>query len=1570
MTATPLPLSSSALSQGSTSSTHHLELPYPEVPGQPFRCPVCSVCYKMYTSFTRHLLQQHEGLVTLSFMCTHCTYTSSSKRSVSVHHSKTHHSERAANQPGPSTSGLSASAASESSIHQCSYCSEVLPSRRSLGQHIRNQHAAEASRDRAEAAANTTSRLWTPAEHALFLDALERLGPSSNPDIARAVGTKSTKQVANHKRIFLRNNPNWMSHHPPPAASRLPAVDEDDEMEDPPSPESAMDPDDPPSPSSPPDDPPNPPSPPADEAATGSSALDDVPPSQQDLFSSTPPRGPDVGTPHQNESAPSSRSPSPPRLPRDEVELSTQQRAALARADALLESLSRHPALQAAETDPADPDSTGVGVSSPLANVLSPPPPSPGPTHVLSPLPPSPTVLPPNSIFVATPPALSSLSTSDSAGHSPQPPADSENSPPPPPPEPAAAAPSSSPSTTGQATAPSVHPNDADPPPPDNPEEREEKLRELRERRMTEFTSTAGHLCGRMLTDEEWAQFVMHVDTLVADLSHIVPHQPPTNPTTHWRRRQRRNNNPTANQRRRLQRRGQTSSQPSGPSRPRPPTSRDALSQPAPAQHGAVSGSQPAPVVPPAQPSSSHPPTDDPPQLSSQDGSADPHPPSPPAQSSSQRDSQASTSNTQDTSSSNSRSNQRRRWANEARKFQRWYRANKKRCMRTILGEKPASCEIPAATLQDHFTKPAVSLGESLPSWLDSSSPPPTPNTSDELTHLVCEAEVEAQLKRLPWQSAPGPDRVEYKLWKSTPASVPLLTSLFNTCLLNSRFPDSWKRSNTILIPKRGDASLPGNWRPISLQPTVYKIFAAVMAKRLAAWAVLEKKISPSQKGFLPVEGCFEHSFLMESLMCDAKRRRKDVRILWLDLRNAFGSVSHDLLWFMMNRLQVPTPFIDLCKSIYAGSSQRVRCDEGFTDDIPVNVGIKQGCPLSPLLFNLALEALLPALDRATSGYSMENGSRLKQLTYADDLCAVATSKDEISAILSIVEEFCAWSGLSLNVGKCGCLSLINSSSRGRYVEPFSPEFSGQPIPALKWEDTYRYLGVEVGRPRSGSADSLRSDILGTVDKILASYLTDWQKMDAINTFALSKATYLLSTSILNRTWAAKLDSDVRKRVKKALRLPTRTICAFFHLPTTLGGLGLHSLQDNLEVASVSRTIKVLSSKDKLVSDISWDQLKATIVKRTGHAPTTSEDVITFLNSPPPRNEASRGDVRSLWSMVRKSLQYLQLELSYEDDIFSLTHHETTVSTLRWPPVSNLMRRIKEEKTLRKVLDSSDQGRSYHLISLHPSSSHWIPTGNYISFAEYKFALRARLNLLPVGTVAKRMKRVTDATCKRCHAQPESLGHVLNACTPNCGLMRERHNAILQRLVKAIHKEGKNLYVEQAISPDSLRPDILLHNPTTGEAVVADVSVPYESGPEAFNKARAEKVQKYEGLRVWMLGQDQYTSVSVYAFLVGSLGSWDPQNSTCLRALGISQAYTRLFSKLCGTEAIKGSHAIWRARSSPSSRPTSTSAATAAASTTAAAASTAATTTTAGSTTAVSTAATSIVTPSATTTTG
>ena len=117
---------------------------------------------------------------------------------------------------------------------------------------------------------------------------------------------------------------------------------------------------------------------------------------------------------------------------------------------------------------------------------------------------------------------------------------------------------------------------------------------------------------------------------------------------------------------------------------------------------------------------------------------------------------------------------------------------------------------------------------------------------------------------------------------------------------------------------------------------------------------------------------------------------------------------------------------------------------------------------------------------------------------------------------------------------------------------------------------------------------------------------------------------------------------------------------------------------------------------------------------------------------PPPKGEVNRGDVRSVWSLVRRTIRHLGVELGYVDDHLTVEFDSVCSRTPYWHPVAAMLKKAKEARRLQQVLASSDEGRSFHCISLHPSSSHWIPTGRYVSFAEYKFALRARLNMLPV----------------------------------------------------------------------------------------------------------------------------------------------------------------------------------------------------------------------------------------------
>ena len=426
----------------------------------------------------------------------------------------------------------------------------------------------------------------------------------------------------------------------------------------------------------------------------------------------------------------------------------------------------------------------------------------------------------------------------------------------------------------------------------------------------------------------------------------------------------------------------------------------------------------------------------------------------------------------------------------------------------------------------------------------------------------------------------------------------------------------------------------------------------------------------------------------------------------------------------MMKRLGVPSDFSNLCQDIYSDSSQQVRSKEGYTADIPIKRGIKQGCPLSPLLFNLVLEGILPTLEGMDGGYTFENGSTVRILAYVDDLCLLGHTKEAIQTMLDKLYEFCLQARLTFNPSKCGALSMINSPSR-KYVEPFHPNLGQDPIPALKWEDRYKYLGIQTGRERLRSMDELETSIVSDAEKILNSALTDWQKIDAINTFVLTKASYFLCTYVLNRTWATKIDAKIRRLVKKATKLPKRTISAFFHASRDHAGLGLVSLVDSMDTAQVTRVLRCLSSPDQLVQNVAWSQLSSVTRIRLKKKELETTDYENLLNNPPLPQEATVRDVRSLWTTVRKSLKRLSCSIHFQGSDVHLEHQGDSAKADQRKAVTNLLKKARNQLWLGQLLKSKDQGRAFHQVHMSPASNHWIQSGAFTSFAEYRFAVKA-----------------------------------------------------------------------------------------------------------------------------------------------------------------------------------------------------------------------------------------------------
>ena len=179
------------------------------------------------------------------------------------------------------------------------------------------------------------------------------------------------------------------------------------------------------------------------------------------------------------------------------------------------------------------------------------------------------------------------------------------------------------------------------------------------------------------------------------------------------------------------------------------------------------------------------------------------------------------------------------------------------------------------------------------------------------------------------------------------------------------------------------------------------------------------------------------------------------------------------------------------------------------------------------------------------------------------------------------------------------------------------------------------------------------------------------------------------------------------------------------------------------------------------------------------------------------------------------------------------------------------MRSALQAQHLTRWKSARDQGRTVQCVAEHPASNHWIRGGKYTSFNEYRFALKARLNLLPTRTVRKRSgEPIQDTSCPKCHGEQETLAHVINHCPPHVGLVRARHNNILHRLAKAVPTSKGSLLLEQVVPGDTmaLKPDLVILNQAKSEAYVVDVTVPFE-GEEAFETARKAKEEKYEYLK-------------------------------------------------------------------------------------------------------------------------
>ena len=290
----------------------------------------------------------------------------------------------------------------------------------------------------------------------------------------------------------------------------------------------------------------------------------------------------------------------------------------------------------------------------------------------------------------------------------------------------------------------------------------------------------------------------------------------------------------------------------------------------------------------------------------------------------------------------------------------------------------------------------------------------------DRITYDTC-------LKHLANNKTPGPDKIPNAILKHMPESFQELLYLFFThCYKQKQIPTSWKISLTILLYKKGDPSQLPNHRPIALANTIYKFFTSTLTSILSAYGEKHQILHDSQEGFKAERSTSRQLQLLIAALEDARLTNQDIYLLYIDFKNAFGSLDHARLLAIMKDLGYPEDAVFLVGNIYSNSHTIFTGEHfGKSKPIPIQRGTIQGDTLSPYLFLIFLEPLLRWLQRGKNGYTFGTSkTTISSAAYADDLVAITTNLQSIQTQLNKLDKYCEWAGMDLGVPKCavtGC---------------------------------------------------------------------------------------------------------------------------------------------------------------------------------------------------------------------------------------------------------------------------------------------------------------------------------------------------------------------------------------------------------------------------------------------------------------------------------------------------------------------------------------------------------------------
>ncbi|KAH6585959.1 hypothetical protein BASA50_000902 [Batrachochytrium salamandrivorans] len=479
-----------------------------------------------------------------------------------------------------------------------------------------------------------------------------------------------------------------------------------------------------------------------------------------------------------------------------------------------------------------------------------------------------------------------------------------------------------------------------------------------------------------------------------------------------------------------------------------------------------------------------------------------------------------------------------------------------------------------------------------------------TIRNSDILDQDFSWNQIAAALLQMSPRKAPGDDGITTAFYQAAlymPANTqegvpptPFARALLRVCgqvFASATIPRAWLCASIVSIDKKdGDPFNPGDKRGIALINVGLKLVCKVLQMRIERFVETNNLLPYKQAGFRKHEECVGQVVSLVDIIQRRQNAGLNTHVLFIDIRKAFDTVPVGALLWKLQNMGFPCRTLAFLKALYTSSSARARAGSLLSDPFLVQRGVRQGCPLSGLLFNLFINDILDGVAPITVPGLPRDTNPIRGLMYADDVAVFADSEQSLLAASTAIEQWANQWEMQFGVAKCGIISFTGHLAP-RLDNPLDIRLHGQLVSRV---ESYKYLGVLIDSKLDHSAwlkqkRSALEHTISALHPVLANHqLTVNYRSRIFSAVVMGKAYYGFELVGGNKSHLAPLQTTINKGIRLFTGVRLSTAIGPLLVETGIGSLLTRSLVSRVRLLERSVTKRtpinaICSSTDNAV---------------------------------------------------------------------------------------------------------------------------------------------------------------------------------------------------------------------------------------------------------------------------------------------------------------------------------------------------------------------------------------------------